>query len=62
LYEVLLHAEGDEAVASAQAACVAAGLITKSVEELDWMRLYPLFDVLAPPPNRAEEPRVLYVT
>ena len=46
----------------AQAACVAASLISGSVEELDWVRLYPLFDVLAPPPNRVEEPRALYVT
>jgi len=62
LYEVLLHAEGEEAVSYAQAAHVAASLINKSVEELDWVRLYQLFDVLAPPPNRVEEPRVLYVT
>ena len=62
LYEVLLHAEGEEAVSYAQAAYVAASLINKSVEELDWVRLYPLFDVLAPPPNRVEEPRVLCVT
>ena len=62
LYEVLLHAEGEEAVSYAQAAYVAASLINKSVEELDWVRLYPLLDVLAPPPNRVEEPRVLYVT
>ena len=62
LYEVLLHAEGEEAVSYAQAAYVAASLINKSVEELDWVRLYPLFDILAPPPNRVEEPRVLYVT
>jgi hypothetical protein len=62
LYEVLLHAEGEEAVSYAQAAYVAASLINKSVEELDWIRLYPLLDVLAPPSNRVEEPRVLYVT
>lgn len=62
LYEVLLHAEGEEAVSYAQAAYVAANLINKSVEELDWVRLYPLLDVLAPPTHRVEEPRVLYVT
>ena len=39
-------------------AYVAASLINKGVEELDWVRLYQLFDVLAPPPNRVEEPRV----
>ena len=62
LYEVLLHAEGEEAVSYAQAAYVAASLINKSVEELDLLRLRPLLDVPAPPPNRVEEPRVLYVT
>lgn len=62
LYEVLLHAEGEEAVSYAQAAYVAASLINKSVEELDLVRLYPLLDLLLPPSNRVEEPRVLYVT
>ena len=62
LYEVLLHAEGEEAVSFAQAAYVAASLINKSVEELDHVRLYPLLDVLALPPDRVEEQRVLYVT
>jgi hypothetical protein len=62
LYEVLLHAEGEEAVSYAQAAYVAASLINKSAEELDRVRLYRFLDVLAPPPNRVEEPRVLYVT
>lgn len=62
LYEVLLHADGEEAVSYAQAAYVAANLINKSVEELDYVRLCPLFDILAPPSNRVEEPRVLYIT
>ena len=62
LYEVLLHADGEEAVSYAQAAYVAANLINKSVEELDMVRLYPLLDVLLPPSNRVEEPRVLYIT
>ena len=64
LYEVLLHADGEEAVSYAQAAYVAANLINinKSVEKLDMVRLYPLLDVLLPPSNRVEEPRVLYVT
>ena len=35
LYEVLLHAECDDAVFYAEAACVAANLVNNSVEELD---------------------------
>jgi hypothetical protein len=35
LYEVLLHAECDDAVFYAEAACVAANLVDNSVEELD---------------------------
>jgi hypothetical protein len=64
LYDVLLHAEGEEAVSYAQAAYVAANLINKSAEELDLVRLYPMLDVLAPlnAGDRVEEPRVLYVT
>jgi hypothetical protein len=62
LYEVLLYAEGEEAVSYAQAAYVAASLINKSVEELDLVRLYPMLDVLAPFSGRVEEPRVLFVT
>jgi hypothetical protein len=64
LYEVLLHAEGEEAVSYAQAAYVAANLINKSAENLDLVRIYPLLDVLAPlkSGDRVEEPRVLYVT
>ena len=65
LYDVLLHAEGEDAVSYAQAAFVAASLINKSAaEELDLVRLYPMLDVLAPlnAGDRVEEPRVLYVT
>jgi hypothetical protein len=39
LYEVLLHAEGDDAVFYAEAAHVAANLINNSAEELDSARL-----------------------
>lgn len=39
LYEVLLHADGDEAVMYAEAAYVAAQLIDDSVERLDLVRL-----------------------
>jgi hypothetical protein len=35
LYEVLLHAECDDAVFYAEAACVAANLVNNSVEQLD---------------------------
>ncbi len=62
LYEVLLHADGEEAVAYAQAAFVAANLIDKSAEELDSVRIGPLLDALAPASDRVEEPRVLDVT
>ncbi len=62
LYEVLLHADGEEAVSYAQAAYVARGLIDRSAEELDSARISPQIDALAPPSNRVEEPRVLYVT
>lgn len=39
LYEVLLHAEGDDAIFYAEAAHVAANLINNSAEELDSARL-----------------------
>jgi hypothetical protein len=40
LYEVLLHADGEDAVVYAEAAHVAAHLVSNSVEELDSVRLY----------------------
>lgn len=46
LYEVLLHAEGDDAVSYAEAAHVAANLINNTVEELDSVRIGPLIDAL----------------
>ena len=39
LYEVLLHADGEQAVPYAQATYVAASLINKSAEELDSVRI-----------------------
>lgn len=39
LYEVLLHAECDDAVFYAEAACVAANLINTTAEGLDSMHL-----------------------
>ena len=60
LYEVLLHAECEEAVSYAQAAYVARGLINKSAEELDSVRITPLLDALALP-NKVDEPQVFHV-
>jgi streptomycin 6-kinase len=39
LYEALLHAEGDDAVVYAEAARVAANLISNTVEQLDSVHL-----------------------
>jgi hypothetical protein len=44
LYEVLLYAEGDDAINYAQAAHAAARLINKSVEDLDSLHIWPLID------------------
>jgi hypothetical protein len=62
LYEVLLHAECEEAVSYAQATYVARGLIDRSAETVDSVRIGPLIDALAPSDNRVDESRVLYVT
>jgi len=61
LYEVLLHAECDEAVSYAQATYVARSLIDKSTEELDSVRITPLLDAVGSA-NKVDEPRVLHVT
>ena len=60
LYEVLLHAECDEAVSYAQATYVARNLINKSAEELDSVRISPLLDALLPS-GKVDESRVLDV-
>jgi hypothetical protein len=60
LYEVLLHADGEQAVPYALAADVAISLINKSVEELDSVRIWPLIEALASSSDRVEEPRNLY--
>jgi hypothetical protein len=57
LYEVLLHAECDEAVSYAQATYVARALINKSAEELDSVRISPLLDALGSA-DRVDEPRL----
>lgn len=46
LYEVLLYAEGDDAIEYAQAAHAAALLINKSVEDLDSVRTRPMIEEL----------------
>ena len=46
LYEVLLHAEGDDAVSYAQAAHAAARLVDRTVERLDRVRLKPMLDAM----------------
>jgi hypothetical protein len=61
LYEVLLHVECADAVAYAQATCVARNLINTSAEELDSVRISPLLDALASS-NKVDEPPVWYVT
>lgn len=63
LYEVLLYAEGDDAVSYAQAAHAAARLINKSVEDLDSVRIKPMLDALmASSGYRVEEPRTPYLS
>jgi hypothetical protein len=42
LYEVLLHADGEQAVPYAQVADVAISLMNKSAPELDSVRIWPL--------------------
>jgi hypothetical protein len=46
LYEVLLYADGDDAVTYAEAAHLAAILIDESVERLDSVRLRPMIDAI----------------
>ena len=61
LYEVLLYAEGDDAISYAQAAHAAATLINKSVEDLDSVRIRPLIEELVLKLGyRVEDSAVLY--
>jgi hypothetical protein len=46
LYEVLLYAEGDDAINYAQAAHAAAKLVNKSAEDLDSVRIRPMLENL----------------
>lgn len=62
LYEVLLYAEGDDAINYAQAAHAAAKLINKSAEDLDSVRIRPLIEELVFKSGpRVEEPAALYL-
>lgn len=65
LYDVLLHAEGDDAVSYAQAAHAVASLIDRSVERLDSVRLKPMLDAMenwvAEYGDAVREPRVEYL-
>lgn len=61
LYEVLLHADCEEAVSYAQAAYVARSLIDTSTEQVDSVRIRPLLDALGPT-NKFDESRVLYMS
>ena len=64
LYEVLLHAEGDDAVSHAQAAHAVASLIDRTVERLDSVRLKPMLDAMenwvADYGNAVNEPQLGY--
>jgi hypothetical protein len=61
LYEVLLYAEGDDAINYAQAAHAAARIINKSVEDLDSVRISPLIEELVSKSGyRVEASAVLY--
>ncbi len=64
LYEVLLPAEGDDAIDYAEAAYVAANLIDESVTRLDSVRLRPLMHDLGGPypgKNEVRETRGVYL-
>jgi hypothetical protein len=71
LYEVLLYAEGDEAVTCAEVAHLAANLIDESVEKLDPIRLGPMIEAIRKAgekerselggPYEVREPRVAYI-
>jgi hypothetical protein len=60
-YEVLLYAEGHDAINYAQAAHAAARLINKSVEDLDSVRIRPMIDELVfKKGDRVEDSAVRY--
>jgi hypothetical protein len=51
LYEVLLYAEGDDALIYAEAAHLASIMVDEAVEQLDSARLKPLIDALKMEPG-----------
>lgn len=62
LYEVLLYADGDDAVTFADAAHVAATLVENAVDKLDSVRLRPLIDDLQRGGSyKVEDVRAVYV-
>jgi hypothetical protein len=71
LYEVLLYAEGDDAMTYAESAHLAANLIDESVERLDSVRIGPMIEAIRKEgekerggiggPYEVREPRVGYV-
>lgn len=61
LYEVLLYAEGDDAINYAQAAHAAARLVNKSMEDVDSVRIRPLVDeIVFKSSDRIEDSAVSY--
>ena len=46
LYEVLLYAEGEDAIMYAEAAHLAAMMVDETTAQLDWMRIKPLIDAM----------------
>jgi hypothetical protein len=69
LYEVLLYAEGEDAVRYAEAAHLAAILVDDVIEQLDTARIQPMIEALkrtAKAENgsggdQVREPRVVYI-
>ena len=45
-YEVLLYAEGEDAIMYAEAAHLAAMMVDETAAQLDWMRIKPLIDAM----------------
>ena len=67
LYEVLLYAEGEDTVAYAEAAHLAAMLVDDVIEQLDSARLQPMIDAIQREAktgtggDQVREPNVLHI-
>ena len=67
LYEVLLYAEGEDAVTYAEAAHLAAMLVDDVIEQLDSARLQPMIEAIKREANaggggdQVREPNVFYI-